>query len=303
MNCLIIKSDENQFERFYNENINSYGVDVLNYRVFRNTSSDKNKLNKLFEYLIKLIFPFSKNKYKNYDTIIIFDDEKLVPLMYRLKGKSTKLILWNWNIISLKKANIENMFKNKCQLWTFDKTDADKYGWKYNEQFYFKPATEMVDTHNNKQTAFCACVDKGRYIVMKEIYNELLEANILCDFFCVKENNKKYEKTDSFLVDKSLPYMIFLEHVKNSDIIVDIVQEGQNGITVRVLEALFYNKKLITNNKSIVNMPFYNSYIYVYGYDNNISFSEFLQLRGCKYDEETKKRYTFESWLANFEFN
>lgn len=303
MKCLIIKSDENQFERFYNEKMNFYGVDVKNYRVFRNTNSDTNKLIKLFEYLVKLIFPFSKNKYKKYDTIIVFDDEKVVPLIYRLKSKDTKLILWNWNIVSHKRANRENVFKNRCQIWTFDKSDAEKYGWKCNEQFYFKPEKEMARINNDTQRAFCACVDKGRYKMMKEIYVELRKANISCDFFCVKDNNKAYEDIDDFLVDKLLPYKDFLEHVKKSDIIVDVVQEGQDGLTVRVLEALFYNKKLITNNKSIVNMPFYNSYIYIYGYDNNISFSEFLQLRGCKYDEEAKRRYTFESWLANFEFN
>lgn len=85
-----------------------------------------------------------------------------MPLIYRLKSKDTKLILWNWNIVSHKRANRENVFKNRCQIWTFDKSDAEKYGWKCNEQFYFKPEKEMARINNDTQRAFCACVDKGR---------------------------------------------------------------------------------------------------------------------------------------------
>ena len=39
----------------------------------------------------------------------------------------------------------------------------------------------------------------------------------------------------------------------------EIVQPGQGGLTIRTLEALFYNKKLITNNESITEYDFYNA--------------------------------------------
>ena len=44
--------------------------------------------------------------------------------------------------------------------------------------------------------------------------------------------------------ENGMPYGEFLQHTLNSDIVVDLLRPGQSGLTVRTLEALFYNKKL-----------------------------------------------------------
>ena len=40
---------------------------------------------------------------------------------------------------------------------------------------------------------------------------------------------------------------------------MDVVKQGQSGITLRICEALLFNKKILTNNQSIREMPFYDS--------------------------------------------
>jgi hypothetical protein len=42
-------------------------------------------------------------------------------------------------------------------------------------------------------------------------------------------------------------------------VVIDIVQRGQSGLTMRAIEALAAGKKIITNNKNIINEPFYNN--------------------------------------------
>ncbi|QIC76833.1 hypothetical protein FSC17_10625 [Acinetobacter indicus] len=37
------------------------------------------------------------------------------------------------------------------------------------------------------------------------------------------------------------------------------MQDGQSGMTLRPVEALFYNRKLLTNNQSVINEPFYHA--------------------------------------------
>lgn len=43
-----------------------------------------------------------------------------------------------------------------------------------------------------------------------------------------------------------------------SNCILEVLATGQSGATLRYYEAVCYNKKLLTNNKNIVNLPFYN---------------------------------------------
>ena len=40
--------------------------------------------------------------------------------------------------------------------------------------------------------------------------------------------------------------------------ILEIVQKGQVALTLRPYEAVAYNKKLLTNNKTILNFKYYN---------------------------------------------
>ncbi len=41
--------------------------------------------------------------------------------------------------------------------------------------------------------------------------------------------------------------------------ILEIVQEGQSALTMRPYEAVCYNRKLLTNNRSILDFKYYDS--------------------------------------------
>ena len=56
-----------------------------------------------------------------------------------------------------------------------------------------------------------------------------------------------------------MPYKEALQYSYNSDLVVEIVRDGQAGISLRTCEAIFFNKKLLTNNSCIKKMPFYDS--------------------------------------------
>jgi hypothetical protein len=81
--------------------------------------------------------------------------------------------------------------------------------------------------------------------------------------------------------------------------ILEIMQEGQVGMTLRSLEALVLNKKLITNNINIVNDELYHpNNVYILGYDNKYSsIKEFLNAPFTEWDEELIKKHDIHSWL------
>lgn len=295
---LIIKNDSNDFEKYYNDMISLNGYHVLPTNLFdeEKTGGLKQKIKRFWK-----LFFIDKNIVSGYDMIIIFEDGGMIPFLKMKVGRNTKIVLWQWNTKSSLRAKKQEKLKKICEIWTFDSNDAKEYNWKLNNQFYC-PFLGCTNTLVKEvKSAFCACVDKGRYPILKEIYELLEIRGVKCDFTLVKEFGHKYE-AEPWLKESGISYNEFLKRTLESECSVDIVQHGQAGITVRVLEALFYSKKLITNNLNVKNYPFYSSEnIFIYGVDDERILDKFLKTPYKEIKDEIKERYTLDSWIKNFE--
>lgn len=98
-----------------------------------------------------------------------------------------------------------------------------------------------------------------------------------------------------------MSYSLLLDYVAKSKAILDIVQEGQEGLTLRSMEALFFEKKLITNNQSIIKEKFYRKEnIFIIGHDKIDEIEEFMNAAYIKNTEEVLKYYDFNAWINRF---
>ena len=74
-----------------------------------------------FNFLFKIILGKWKKKIKQYDIVILFDDEYDIEISkyIRKKNKNIKIILWYWNSISSK-----GPIKTECvdEVWTYNNT-------------------------------------------------------------------------------------------------------------------------------------------------------------------------------------
>ena len=87
----------------------------------------------------------------------------------------------------------------------------------------------------------------------------------------------------------------------SSKAVLDIVQEGQIGLTIRTMETLCLHKKLITNNKDIVNYDFYNkNNIFIIGVDSFDDLKLFINTRVGKVDKKILSKYNFVDWVNSF---
>lgn len=254
---LLIKLDTNGFERFYNRKMQECGCTVLPISDFRR---EKYGLSVLRPLQLRQLTPRYLAQYR---LIVLFEEPALfLYLKKRIDPSRTRLVLWNWNITNRTWLRGNAPLRRRCENWTFDAVDAKKFGWKLNEQFYFAPeALPVRENADGKAglTAFSACVDKGRYPMMKEMREALRRQGVATDFCLVSEPLRRYAAEDAaWIKTKGLPYEEFLQHTIQSDIVVEVVQSRQVGITVRALEAMFYHKKLITNNAAIRNTPLYH---------------------------------------------
>ena len=83
--------------------------------------------------------------------------------------------------------------------------------------------------------------------------------------------------------------------------ILDFAQDFQTGLTLRPLEAVYFGKKLITNNKGILEHDIYDSNnMFVLDHNDIEHIVEFLNQPFKSVSHEVLDYYDFSSWINRF---
>lgn len=277
---IILKNKKDIY--FFNKISKKYNIEEL---YFLNTDKPLFKLLKKVK--ISILGKW-KNEINKYDKFIIFEslyNEKVVKKIKRTK-KENKVIVYFWNYIDDNNKYILND-KNIDEFWTFDKNDAKKYNMKYNPQFYTKNV--KIQDEQNKYDVLFLGRPKTRKKDIVDLEKKLKEEGIQTNFKII-ENEKDYVSYDEYL-----------KMIAESKCILDYNQEGQVGLSLRPMEALFLERKLITNNTDIKNYDFYNhDNIFILGEDNINEIKEFINKPYKKIDQDIIDYYDFDQWLNRF---
>lgn len=183
------------------------------------------------------------------------------------------------------------------QLWSFDKGDCSRYNMKYYNQFFLNKA-QIDIKDNNIYDVFFIGRDKGRIHKIKKLKSEFDKLNINTKIIVVSSEGLHHSQSDIEYLVKPIPYSQILNYVINSKCIVDLNQDGQVGLTYRPLEALFYKKKLITDNIDITAFDFYKEEnIFILGMDDLSSLRDFISSSYVNIDDEIYSRYTFDYFV------
>ncbi len=125
----------------------------------------------------------------------------------------------------------------------------------------------LSDKNNSQPICFFLGRDKGRLQIINELADRLTTLGCKLDFNVVKD--KTSSPTSKYLIEKQISYEENIRRTLNANIIVDITKENQSGWTLRILEALFFNKKLITNNINVLGSEIYSeSRFFIIGHDD-----------------------------------
>lgn len=295
----ILKSNLNSFEKFYSNILKKY-VEVFD------LYKPKNKIGAGFLYMhFKLNLPFKelwygswKNKLVNYNIVILFDSGASFEVINTLRknNPNARLIFWNWNT-GLPKEKVDLLKKLNYEVWSFDKKECLDYGFSYNNQFY---EDIKIEENNIKYDLLFVGKDKNRLKILLQLKEKYFDKLNLSYKFVVRKTEKyKDKKLNKYLQYNSIEYKKLLVLISKSRCIIDLVKEGQEGITIRVLESVFYNKKLITNNKSIKSYDLYDSNN-IFIIDEDTDFDNFMKKPYKKIDDKIMDKYRSETWIKNF---
>lgn len=155
---------------------------------------------------------------------------------------------------------------------TFDNADAEQKHFIYSDHHY-----SMLSDNSPSEIAYDLYfigVNKGRYKKLIEIYDVLKSGGVSMYYrlsdVALAQRQYQNQIIYSSLEDR-IPYPEVVEGIKKANCILEVLIDLQTGATLRYYEAICYNKKLLTNNKNVVNLPFYNpNYIHVFEKPENI---------------------------------
>lgn len=229
-----------------------------------------------------------KKELMNFDIVILFDNgyNSKISKYIKKRNKDIKIIFWYWNSIKEYGGKLVDT-SYIDEVWTYNRFDAEKYNLLYNPQFYMKKDISIKEK-SNVDVLFLGR-DKGRLNYLKKLEIELNSLNITTQFIIItnSQNSIKYDDYLSLLIQ--------------SKCILDYSFVLPCGLSLRPLEALFYEKKLITNNNDIKNYDFYDpNNIFILGVDDINKIDDFINKPYKKIEKKVVETYSFNSWIKRF---
>ena len=163
------------------------------------------------------------------------------------------------------------------EIFTFEKDDADKYNWNYSG-VNCSSLPIRTNSRIKSDLYFIGGLKGERSELLFSVYDFLNRNGVRCKYDllyqskseqvnsanCIYKIVEEYKKTGIKdigtinLRKHFLKYEKALVNVQECNVIFEVIQKGQSAQTMRWFEAVYYNKKLLTNNPNVKNLPLYN---------------------------------------------
>ena len=198
------------------------------------------------------------------------------------------------------------LLSDRWEIWTFMEEDAKKYGFRYGATFYNSQLSNIpANLHSlgakQEDSLLFIGTDKGRKDFLLNLKAKLIPRGIKCDFRIVDNFKSLYDKNYSREVD----YFTLCRLTQKSCALLDVVQKKQSGLTLRFMESLLFDKKVVTTNVYIEKNKDFgnNANIYVLTPNNINELNTFLSKPTTAYPQKLKDKYSFEKWLERLDKN
>lgn len=244
---------------------------------------------------------------KGANTIILFDTfAHYATYCYEIEnyvGKDVRLILYLLNPTFF--SEDYKKLSTRWEIWTFMKEDAIKNGFKYGATFYNPQLAQNCFDKDSQTATDCDLLfvgtDKGRKGFLLNLKSQLEKNKVVCDFKLVDNFRSLYSRKYS----REISYKNLCRLNKRTSAILDVVQDGQTGLTLRIMEGLLFDKKIVTTNAAIRTDKDFkdNPNIYVITKDNIKELYTFLKKPTVVYPNDLKTKYSFTSWLKRIDNN
>lgn len=214
-------------------------------------------------------FVFFEGNQLAYDKAFILYLRKKYPrskFVFRYTNMKYELNEWTFSFVE----------KVYDLIITMDVCSSNSDKWAYYPNTYNLSKVSLYTETECIYDLFFVGRDKGRHESLLSLYHFLSDNNLKCLFLLYGvEGNNQENNLEGVKYIEYMNYKEIVEYILKSKCILEIVQDSQKGSSLRPMEAIAYEKKLLTNDYSIVNKKYYdanNMFLFSKPEDIDISF-------------------------------
>ena len=243
---------------------------------------------------------------KSIDYAIVIRPDKLdLKTIEKIHNTAHKVVAYQWDGLARfpKVFKVINQFE---RFFVFDLEDYHRYRYQHPNllscsNFYFDIPEESIPVNKN-EVLYVGVYIKSRIESLLKITKKLSENQALTlniNLFIGRKKNPFHYPHITFF-SEGLNYAQYLTLTKKATVLLDIKTVDHNGLSFRIFEAIKYQKKLITDNKSIKLYDFYHpNNFYVVENDLFEGLSDFLESDFIPLSEDIRQKYSFSNWVKN----
>jgi hypothetical protein len=319
MNFLLIMPEYSDFQNLFVENLKFAGYNPYlitekypkfkykNFERIINLYQKTFKKNRLYkkklidiqrgEYYLKKIESFNIS----FDVILfIRPDSFPLDFVKSIKEKTQKFIGYQWD--GIEKFPLVKKYINYFDLfYCFEKSNEFPDLIK-TTNFYFDFKPQIIKPYNFEKPTiyFVGLFWERREEKINEIVKILKKYNLKLNITLqVYLDKPKLLIPEIKYISKRISFEENIEEVIKSDILLDVIDPVHKGLSIRFFEAMYYKKKVITDNIEVKNYEFYDSNnIFVIENNNLENLTNFLKMPYKELTIDTKK-YGFTNWIHN----
>ena len=179
------------------------------------------------------------------------------------------------------------------QVYAFHKSDYEKYGFKVIPLIYSRYEIEHGE---KKHCVFFAGGAKDRLEKLLEIHDHIRELGVDTDFYIIRSDTQVDRKGITW--NRILSYEEVIRKTQECSVIIEVPQGILEAFTIKVCEAIFYDKLLITTNKMILEAPFYDDRWMLYIEKPEDITKEFLdRWKSVHYEKKARDYFSMNTFL------
>lgn len=226
--------------------------------------------------------------------------------MQILRDKSDKMVHYNWETLEF----LEHEFYKIRYFDKFMFFDPNDIGKRPEYADKLVPITsfwfDCLPPQNQVSGSlfFIGSHHKERIHDIQQFYQAAKENQIPIDFHIAAKDvdlaRQELGLADVhyFPMNEALPYRENLKKAQQAGILVDFLHSKHQGLSLRIFEAIGYDKKLITTNPTVVYYDFYHpDNMFVWTGNNIDELKIFLQKPYQPLPENLKHKYSFGNWI------
>ncbi|MEY8214337.1 MAG: hypothetical protein RPR97_07610 [Colwellia sp.] len=239
-----------------------------------------------------------------YDEVFVIKGSRLSPEYMntlRLNNPMALFKLYQWDSIKRFEGD-KRIFDFFDFVYSFDRIDCKNNSFTFVPLFFRQKITRK--SNYKYDLSFVGWLHFNRLRLLMNMSVELAKAQRTYKFYLFTGIKSWFVlnivKGIKFIHRKTLPYSEYLQTLNDSDAVLDFHHPDQDGLTMRTIEALGANRKIITTNADVKNYDFYNenNVLVLEGESDVADIVEFVSKGYIEVPDNILDGYSLDSWLA-----